>query len=128
MGNCKNICKLCDRLIISTAVTFTNGNLIINIPDGTYDANHKYCIVVAQAIPAATTISTPVVVTIGAGTTQYPLNRCDCVQATACAIRSRVKYAVCVKTTAAGGSFNIMGRLPCVPDNALASLSAGDVT
>ena len=66
---CKNVCKLCPNLIISQAVTFTAGTgLIINLPAGNYNDNQKYCIVVAQSIPAATTITAPVFVTIGAGT------------------------------------------------------------
>ncbi len=70
---CKPVCRLCDRLIISQAVTFTDGTLIINLPAGAYNNCRKYCIVIAQAIPAATTINAPVVITIGAGTEQYPL-------------------------------------------------------
>ncbi len=68
---CKPVCKLCDRLVLSQAVTFTDGSLIINLPAGSYRNGQKYCIVVAQAIPAATTINAPVVVTIGTGTEQY---------------------------------------------------------
>ena len=33
---CKNVCKLCDKLVISSAVTFTGGNLVINLPAGNY--------------------------------------------------------------------------------------------
>ena len=66
---CKNVCKLCDKLIISTAVTFTPGTgLIITIPAGAYNDGCKYCIVIAQSIPAATTISAPVFIQIGTGT------------------------------------------------------------
>ena len=61
---CKNVCKLCDRLIISQAITFTGGNLVVNLPDGSYNNNEKYCIVLAQAIPETTTINAPVVITI----------------------------------------------------------------
>lgn len=68
---CKPVCKLCDHLIISQAVTFAGGNLIINLPAGAYNNGEKYCIVVAQAIPATTTINAPVVIAIGAGTQQY---------------------------------------------------------
>ena len=52
---CKPVCKLCDRLVISQAVTFTGGNLVINLPAGNYRNGCKYCIVVAQAIPATAT-------------------------------------------------------------------------
>ena len=37
---CRNVCKLCDNLVISQDVTFTGGNLIINLPSGSY-ANGK---------------------------------------------------------------------------------------
>ena len=128
MNNCRGTCRLCDRKIISTAVTFANGNLTINIPDGNYQRNCRYCIVVAQAIPTATTIEAPVYVTIGAGTTLYPFNRCDGTQATACQIRSRTRYAMCVQTTDSGGSFRMIGGLPCAPDNALTALPVQAVT
>ena len=122
---CNNVCKLCRRLVLSNAVTFTEGTLIINIPDGAYNNSEKYCIVVAQAIPAATTINAPVVVTIGTGTTQYPLvNRC-CAQVTACAVRTRTKYATVVSTTPTGGSFRMLGRPACAPNNNLQSIVGG---
>ena len=71
---CRNICKLCPKLIISQTVAFTGGNLVITIPAGSYNNNCKYCIVVAQAIPATTTINAPVVIQIGTGAQLYPLN------------------------------------------------------
>lgn len=126
--SCKNICKLCSRLIISDRVTFTGGNLVINIPAGNYGNGCKYCIVVAQSIPPATTINAPVYVTIGSGATLYPLTKRNCAQATACAIRTRTKYSTCVITTPTGGTFRLMGELPCAPCNALRSLPAPAAT
>ena len=118
---CKPVCKLCDRLVISQAVTFDGTNLVINLPAGSYNDGCKYCIVVAQAIPAATTINAPVVITIG-GTVLYPLtNRC-CAQVTACAIRTRTRYSTCVSTNATGGSFKLLGKPCCSPNNALTSI------
>lgn len=120
--SCKPICKLCDKLVLSQAVTFTDGTLIINIPAGSYNDGCKYCIVVAQAIPAATTINAPVVITIGTGTEQYPLtNRC-CAQVTACAIRTRTRYSTVVSTSATGGTFKLLGRPCCSPNNDLPSI------
>lgn len=119
---CKNICRLCDRLIISEDVTFTGGNLEINIPAGSYNDGCKYCIVVAQTIPDDTTITAPVVITIGTGTELYPLTRCDCVQVTAAAIRTRTKYSTMVSTNALGGTFKLLGRLCYTADNALRSI------
>lgn len=113
MSKCGNKCQLCDRFVISTAVTFTGGNLVINIPAGNYGDGCKYCIVVAQTIPATATINAPVYITIGSAATLYPVNRCDCSQATACAIRTRTKYAVRVVTTATGGSFRMTDRRVC---------------
>ena len=120
---CKNVCRLCDNLIISTAVTFTAGTgLIINIPAGSYTDGCKYCIVVAQAIPDATTINAPVFITIGAGTELYPLNQCDGTQVTANQIRTRTKYSTRVATTATGGAFNLLGRICGALDNGLTAI------
>jgi hypothetical protein len=120
---CKNTCRLCDNLIISNSVTFTAGTgLIINIPEGSYRNNCKYCIVVAQAIPTTTTISAPVFVSIGDGTVLYPLNKCDCTQATACSIRTRTKYSTKVETTATGGIFKLLGKVACSPNNNLTAI------
>lgn len=121
--SCKNVCQLCDRLVISQAVTFVGGNLVINLPAGSYDDGCKYCIVVAQAIPAATTINAPVFVTIGTGTVLYPLNNRCCAQVTACAIRTRTKYSTVVSTSATGGAFKLLGKPCCAPNNSLESIN-----
>ena len=76
---CQTVCKLCKRLVISTAVAFTTGTgLVITIPAGSYNDGEKYCIVVAQSIPSTTTINAPVFIQIGTGTQLYPLEKCDC--------------------------------------------------
>ena len=129
----RNCNRLCPNLIISTsvAVVTVNGTdtLLINIPEGTYRNGCKYCIVVAQAIPATATINMPVAISIGGDTaTVYPLtNRC-CAQVTACAIRTRTRYPVCVSTSAAGGTFKVLSGLSCAPNNALASLPVTTTT
>lgn len=120
--SCKPVCRLCDRLILSQAVTFTDGTLTINLPAGSYNDGQKYCIVIAQTIPAATTITAPVVITIGDGTEEYPLtNRC-CAQVTACALRTRTRYATVVATSATGGSFKLLGKASCAPNNNLTAI------
>lgn len=119
---CRNVCRLCRNLIISADVTFTAPNLIINIPAGSYGDCEKYCIVVAQTIPDATTITAPVFVTIGDGTELYPLNRCDGTQVTANQLNTRTKYATRVATTATGGSFNLLSRLCGAKDNGLTAI------
>lgn len=119
---CRNVCKLCENLVISESVTFTAPNLIINIPAGSYADCEKVCIVVAQTIPAATTITAPVFITIGDGTELYPLNKCDCSQVAACGLRTRTRYATKVVTTPTGGSFRLLGKTCCTPNNNLAAI------
>lgn len=127
-SNTGNTCRLCNNLIISQSVTFAGGLLVINLPAGSYAKNEKYCIVVAQAIPETTTINAPVVVTIGDGTVQYPLTRCDCAQVTACALRTRTRYPVKVVTDGASGTFRMRGKVACAPNNALASIDGTEPT
>ena len=120
--SCKPVCSLCDSLVLSQAVTFADDTLTINIPAGSYSNGCKYCIVIAQAIPAATTITAPVVITIGDGTEEYPLTDRCCAQVTACALRTRTRYSVRVATSADGGSFKMLGRGCCAPNNALPAI------
>lgn len=120
---CQNVCRLCDNIRISTSVAFTDGNLVITLPAGSYNNGQKYCIVIAQSIPAETTINAPVVIQIGTGTQQYSLQRCDCSQATACNLRTRTRYATRVVTNATGGSFKLLGPVACAPNNALPSIN-----
>lgn len=119
---CKPVCRLCDRLVISQGVTFAGGVLTINLPAGSYQNGEKYCIVVAQAIPDTATINAPVVITIGTGTVQYPLTKCNCAQVTACGIRTRTRYSTVVSTSATGGSFRMLGKPCCTPSNALPAI------
>lgn len=119
---CKAVCRLCDQLVISQAVTFAGGVLTINLPAGSYSNGCKYCIVIAQTIPAATTITAPVEITIGTGTETYPLLGSCCRQLTACSIRTRTRYATKVVTDATGGSFRLLGRAACSPNYALTSI------
>ncbi|MBR4953138.1 MAG: hypothetical protein IKZ30_01340 [Oscillospiraceae bacterium] len=120
--SCSNVCRLCPNLVISQAVTFADGTLTVNIPAGSYNNGCKYCIVVAQTIPAATTITAPVVITIGDGTEEYPLvDRC-CAPVLASGIRTRTRYATVVSTSATGGTFKMLGRACCTPDNSLTAI------
>lgn len=119
---CKAVCKSCNRMIYSQAVTFADGVLTINLPAGSYNNGSQYCIVITQAIPAATTITAPVEITIGTGTETYPLLGNGCQQLTACSIRTRTRYATKVVTDAAGGSFRLLGRACCSPNYALTSI------
>lgn len=125
---CKETCKLCPHLIISQSVDFTDGNLVINLPAGTYNNGREYCIVVAQSIPTTATISAPVYITVGSGTELYSLTNKCCVQVTACAMRTRTKYSTVVVTSASGGTFKLLGKPACAPSNNLSGLNGGSET
>lgn len=117
--SCVKNCKLCDKFVISQSVTFTGGNLVINLPERAYANGCKYCIVIGQALPDTTTINAPVVFTIGTGTTLFPFNTKCCVGITACQIHTRRIYPTVVNTnitTETGtGAFVYVGNkpLPC---------------
>ena len=124
---CKTSCKLCNRLIISTAVAFADGNLVITIPAGSYNDGEKYCIVVAQKIPDATTINAPVVIQIGSGPVLYPVTKRNCTQLTASGVRTRTRYSMRVHTSVDTGTFRLLGDVCCVPIDNLRAIN-GDGT
>lgn len=107
MSNCRNICRLCKNLIISTAVAYdaTTNTLNITIPDGTYSNCCKYCIVVGQAIPAATTIGATVYIFTNGGS--FQLVGRNCAPVTAAQIRTRTRYSAVVQTTTTSGVFRL---------------------
>lgn len=119
---CKNVCRLCNHLAISTAVAFTGGNLVITLPANSYMNGEKVCIVIAQTIPAETTITAPVVIQIGTGTEQYPLTTRNCAQVSACGVRTRTRYATLVVTSATGATFRMLGNPACTPNYNLQSI------
>lgn len=123
---CPTYKKLCNRLVISQAVTFANGVLTINIPEGSYTNGEKYCIVVAQNLPDTTTIVAPVEITIGDGTVSYSLVNSNCTNVTACSISRRTRYSVCVRTDIQDGVFKLLGRLPCTKCNENLTALTGD--
>lgn len=124
---CKPSCKLCKNLVISQSVTIVAvdgvDTLVIDLPARAYNDDCKYCVIIAQTIPATATITTPVAFSIGGDTTTvYPFVRCDCSQVTACAIRTRTRYSTKVSTNAVGGVFKSLGGLCDCPTNNLESL------
>lgn len=120
---CKNVCRLCNHLVISTAVDFTDGNLVITLPENTFNNGEKVCIVIAQSIPAETTINAPVVIQIGDGTEQYPLTTRCCAQVSACGVRTRTRYATRVITSSVGATFRMLGNPSCTPNYNLQSIN-----
>lgn len=123
MRYCGHIKRLCPRLVLSGTVTFTGGNLIIDLPADNYNAGEKYCVVVSEAIPATTLRGAPVYFTIGSGAVLYPFVSCNGTQLTERVIDTRTRYSICVNTTATGGSFKLLGKACVLPlNNALPSI------
>ena len=116
--SCNNVCKLCSNLIISEAINFdpTTNSLDITIPNSCYRNCQKVCIVVAQTIPASTTINALVYIVVNG--TRFPLQRFDCSQAVATEIRTRTKYSTRVVTNTVSGAFRLLGRTyACCPES-----------
>ena len=116
--SCKNVCKLCRNLVLSTALAYdaTTDTLNITIPNNGYRNCEKVCIVIAQTIPAETTISALVNIVIDGS--KFPLQRCNCSLASACEIRTRTKYSTMVLTNNTSGVFRLLGKTPvCCPDS-----------
>jgi len=115
---CIRNCKLCKRLILSTAINYdtATNTVIVGLPADTFENCQKYCIVLAQTIPEAATITSQVVFTIGTNPTQYPFLNKNCVPVYATQIRTRRIYPVKVNTSVNEGVFKYIGScpLPCV--------------
>ena len=123
MSECVQNCRLCDKFILSQAITFDGTNLVVNLPAGSYGNCQKYCIVLAQSIPEATTINAPVVFTIGDGTTLYPFLNCDCTPIFASQVRTRRIYPTRVNTAVDTGVFKYIGKCK-LPSNATSTIQA----
>lgn len=133
MSNCINNCRLCRNIVISDSVTVVTvggtDTLVIDIPTGVYTNGCRVCLVVAQTIPTTATIAMPVAISIGGDTTTvYPILNTDCTQVTACAIRTRTKYGLCVSTTATSAVFKSIKHLNCYPTDTLAAIPTTAVT
>lgn len=133
MSNCIKNCRLCRNIVISTAVTLVTvdgvDTLVIDIPTGFYPDCRRVCLIVAQTIPATTPITAPVAISIGGDTTTvYPVVNCDCSQVTACAIRTRTKYSLCISTSTTSAVFKSLKPLTCYPADTLAVIPAPTTT
>ncbi len=105
---------MCNRLVVSTTITVAAGEMIITLPAGTYLHGEKYCIVLAQPIPAdavATEAGVPVVVQITGDTTDYPLLDRNGIQVTAGQLRTRTRYATRIYESLTASAFKLIGCL-----------------
>lgn len=120
MSNCIKNCRLCNRLILSTAINYdsTNNQVIVALPANAYQNCEKYCIILAQSIPTAARINAQVVFTIGTNATRYPFVNCNCVPVYASQIKTRKVYSTRVNTAVGSGVFKYVGNCP-LPSNAI---------
>ena len=94
-------CGGCCHFVKTNSVTLVGNVLVLNIPQKSYSNKEKVCICVAQSIPTNITSAMTVAITIGTGTTQYPLiTRCGN-NVHADQIRSRKVYHTNVATDTA---------------------------
>lgn len=119
MSGCIKNCKLCKKLILTQAISYNAGvnQLIIDLPEGAYINKEKYCIVIAQRIPANATLNAQIVFTIGGDQTiGYPFLNSDCTPVYASQIRSRRVYPSMVSTGIGTGVFKYLGT-KCLPSS-----------
>lgn len=127
--SCINNCKLCNRLILSTAINYdeTTNQTIVALPAGAYGNCEKYCIVLAQSLPTASTINSQVVFTIGTGATRYQFLNKDCTPVLASQIRTRRIYPTKIKTYSGTGVFKYVGDC-CLPSATTSEITSIPVT
>lgn len=119
-----NNCNECSRKVYVNTATFAAGTLTLNFPDNiSYADGCKFCFVITTALPDTATLNAPVVATIGAGTTEFPLlDRCGA-QVVAQQLRTRRRYPFRVSTNATSGSIVLLGCLPEIESVNLAALN-----
>ena len=115
-------CALCNKFVGSSSVTVVGTSLVVNIPAATYDNCERLCLAILQELPDAATINMPVVITIGADTTQYPLVTRNGNAVTASDLSFRGFYKLVVNTNATSAVFRVLNGLCCTSNNNLLSI------
>lgn len=99
------------RCVTAEALTFAADVLTINLPQRSYNSGCPYFLRIDDPIPAATTIGSEVVITIGTGTVEYPLVDCKGAPVTAENLRSGYSYPVAVINSGTAGAFKVLAPL-----------------
>lgn len=105
------VMRIDPRSVTPAAVTFATDTLTINMPQRTYNSGCPYFLRLTEELPDATTIGALVVITIGAGTVEYPLLDCAGAQVTAERLRSGYSYPVELIESAPNGAFKLKAPL-----------------
>lgn len=109
--------KICKRLVTSTSVTVVGTSLVINIPAAKYNNCERICLLVAQPITGTPTRGMPVVITIGADATQYPLVKCNGNTVTQEFIGQNNIYPLIVQTNTTSAVFKVLTDICHVSTN-----------
>lgn len=101
-----------NRFISSTAVTVSGTQVVIQIPDNTFNDGDTICLLIAQDIPSSSSANT-VTIQIGSSGTAYPMTKVCGDNVRADQIRRNTIYRLYVGT--APGHFMIRNSkcLPC---------------
>ncbi len=120
---CHKIIRIDPRSVTPAAVTFADDALTINLPQHTYNAGGVYYLRLTEPIPETATITAPVVITIGAGTMEYPLISLCGGQVLAANLRSGYSYPITLVPGGTDGAFKVLDKLWCAPPvNAVTSV------
>ena len=117
-----NKCRLCNKFVGTVSVAIDTDTLVLNIPEATYNDCQKLCLAILQELPAAATINMPVAITIGTGTTEYPLVTCDGNPVLASNLSYRGFYKIKVQTNATTAVFKVISGI-CQSSNNLLAIS-----
>ena len=122
--SCNTACRECSRKIYVSTITFAADTLTLNFTDTmSYVNGSIYCFVLTTNLPDAATVNSPVVVTVGDRTTEFPLlDRCGR-PVVAKQLLTRRRYPIRVSTTATGGSITVLCGLPETDGTTLAALN-----
>lgn len=99
------------RSVTAETVTFAGGTLTINLPQRSYSSGCPYFLRLLEAIPDTATVGANVVVTIGAGTAEYPLVDMRGAPVTVEQLRSGYSYPVAVVSGGTLGAFKVLAPL-----------------
>lgn len=122
--SCNTACRECWRKIYVSDITFAADTLTLIFPDTMIYVNGgKYCFVLTTNVPDAATVNAPVVVTVGDGTTEFPLFDRYGSPVIVKQLLTRRRYPIRVSTTATGGSITVLCGLSETDGTTLAALN-----
>lgn len=109
---CNRRCNICNNLVAVTKIEIVGGNLVLTIPEGTYENHKQVCLMITQNIPVSDTIL-PIVIKIGEDTRTFYLLNKNGNFVYSDQIKSRRLYGTSFKTDTRVFKYNGHYNLPC---------------